>query len=31
EFDQTELKRFVVSDLTYVKVQNRWHYICVLV
>ncbi len=31
EFDQTEAKRFVVSDLTYVKVQNRWHYICVLV
>ncbi len=30
-FDQTEAKRFVVSDLTYVKVQNRWHYICVLV
>ncbi|GAC43890.1 transposase and inactivated derivative, partial [Paenibacillus popilliae ATCC 14706] len=31
EFDQTEAKRFVVSDLTCVKVQNRWHYICVLV
>ncbi|WP_432775040.1 IS3 family transposase [Brevibacillus gelatini] len=31
EFDQKEAKRFVVSDLTYVKVQNRWHYICVLV
>ncbi|WP_157179503.1 IS3 family transposase [Brevibacillus sp. CF112] len=31
EFDQEEAKRFVVSDLTYVKVQNRWHYICVLV
>jgi putative transposase len=31
EFDQTEAKRFVVSDLTYVRVQNRWHYICVLV
>ncbi|MFC7561516.1 IS3 family transposase [Paenibacillus farraposensis] len=31
EFEQTEAKRFVVvSDLTYVKVQNRWHYICVL-
>ncbi|WP_289141296.1 hypothetical protein [uncultured Brevibacillus sp.] len=29
EFDQTEAKRFVVSDLTYGKVQNRWHYICV--
>ena len=31
EFDQTESKRFVVSDLTYVKVQNQWHYICVLI
>lgn len=31
EFDQAEAKRFVVSDLTYVKVQNRWHYIGVLV
>lgn len=31
EFDQEEVSRFVVSDLTYVKVQNRWHYICVLV
>jgi putative transposase len=31
EFNQTEARRFVVSDLTYVKVQNRWHYICVLV
>ncbi|MEF7439956.1 IS3 family transposase [Paenibacillus lautus] len=31
EFEQTEVKRFVVSDLTYVKVQNRWHYICVLI
>jgi len=31
KFHQTEVKRFVVSDLTYVKVQNRWHYICVLV
>ncbi len=30
EFEQTEAKRFVVSDLTYVKVQDRWHYICVL-
>lgn len=25
-------KRFVVvSDLTYVKVQHRWHYVCVLI
>jgi transposase InsO family protein len=31
EFQQTEAKRFVVSDLTYVKVQNKWHYICVLI
>ncbi|SDX41589.1 putative transposase [Paenibacillus sp. PDC88] len=31
EFEQTELKRFVVSDLTYVKVQHKWHYICVLI
>ena len=31
EFDQTEVKRFVVSDLTYVKVGHRWHYICVLI
>lgn len=31
EFQQTEAKRFVVSDLTYVKVQNKWHYIYVLV
>ncbi len=31
EFEQTEAKRFVVSDLTYVKVQNKWHYVCVLI
>lgn len=31
EFDQTETKRFVVSDLTYVAVGNKWHYICVLI
>lgn len=31
EFEQAEIKRFVVSDLTYVKVQNKWHYICVLI
>ncbi len=30
KFEQTQAKRFVVSDLTYVKVQNKWHYICVL-
>ncbi len=31
DFNQTEAKRFFVSDLSYVKVQNRWHYLCVLV
>lgn len=31
EFNQTESRRFVVSDLTYVKVGNRWHYICILI
>lgn len=31
KFKQSEAKRVVVSDLTYVKVQNRWHYICLLV
>jgi len=31
EFHQTEVKRFVVSDLTYVKVGHKRHYICVLV
>ena len=31
EFDQTEAKRFVVSDLTYVRVQHKWHYVCVLI
>jgi len=30
-FDQVEAQRFVVSDLTYVKVQHQWHYICVLI
>ena len=30
QFEQTQAKRFVVSDLTYVKVKNKWHYICVL-
>ncbi|MFF2479941.1 hypothetical protein [Paenibacillus sp. NPDC058071] len=25
EFDQSEAKLFVVSNLTYVKFQNRWH------
>ncbi len=31
KFDQSETKRFVVSDLTYVAVRNKWHYICVLI
>ncbi len=31
EFEQMESKRFVVSDLTYVKVGHRWHYVCVLI
>lgn len=31
QFSQSEAKRVVVSDLTYVRIQNRWHYICVFV
>ena len=31
KFKQFKAKRVVVGDLTYVKVKNRWHYICVLV
>ncbi|MDW7615478.1 IS3 family transposase [Peribacillus simplex] len=31
EFQQKEEKKVVVSDLTYVKVKNKWHYICVFV
>jgi transposase InsO family protein len=31
KFEQLEAKRVVVSDLTYVKVKNRWHYICIVV
>lgn len=30
EFEQTERQRFVVSDLTYVKVQKKWNYVCIL-
>ncbi len=30
EFEQAEPQRFVVSDLTYVKVQNKWNYVCIL-
>jgi len=29
-FDQDEAKKVVVSDLTYVRVQGKWNYICVL-
>ncbi|MBD8499743.1 IS3 family transposase [Paenibacillus arenosi] len=31
EFNQREAKRVIVSDLTYVKVKSRWHYICIFV
>lgn len=31
EFDQDQALKVVVSDLTYVRVQQKWHYICVLV
>lgn len=31
QFEQTEAKRFIVSDLTYVKIRDKWHYICVLI
>ncbi|KRF59801.1 transposase [Bacillus sp. Soil768D1] len=31
EFLQEKEKKVVVSDLTYVKVKNKWHYICVFV
>ncbi|MDM5451052.1 IS3 family transposase [Peribacillus simplex] len=31
EFQQKEEKKVVVSDLTYVKDKNKWHYICVFV
>lgn len=30
EFNQTEAFKVIVSDLTYVRVANRWHYICIL-
>src|SRR5699024_10473144 len=30
-FDQDQELKVVVSDLTYVRVQRDWHYICVLV
>ena len=31
EFHQDKELKVVVSDLTYVRVQQKWHYICVLV
>ena len=31
EFDNQEHLNVVVSDLTYVRVGSRWHYLCVLV
>lgn len=31
QFDQKEELAVVVSDLTYVRVNKRWHYICVLI
>ncbi len=31
EFTQDKPLKVVVSDLTYVRVQQKWHYICVLV
>jgi len=31
EFDQDKELKVVVSDLTYVRVGHKWHYICILV
>jgi len=31
EFTQEQELRVVVSDLTYVRLDQRWHYICILV
>src|SRR5699024_10689610 len=31
EFEQNQELKVVVSDLTYVRVHQKWHYICVLV
>jgi putative transposase len=31
EFKQEKVKKVVVSDLTYVRVKNKWHYICIFV
>jgi putative transposase len=31
KFDQDQALKVIVSDLTYVKVGQRWHYICILI
>lgn len=31
EFNPQERLKVIVSDLTYVQVQQKWHYICVLI
>lgn len=31
EFNQDQELKVVVSDLTYVRVDQKWHYICILV
>ncbi len=31
EFQQEEAKKVIVSDLTYVKVKSKWHYVCIFV
>ncbi len=31
QFSKQPYRNVVVSDLTYVRVGNRWHYICILV
>ncbi|SDI32860.1 putative transposase [Alteribacillus persepolensis] len=31
KFDQDQELKVIVSDLTYVRVQQKWHYICILV
>lgn len=31
KFDNRAINEVIVSDLTYVKVGNKWHYICLLI
>ena len=31
EFDQQKELTVVVSDLTYVRVGKKWHYVCIFV